>query len=164
MKKFSWKRHSTLVENFHEDIIVSYLRPSHMSMEAYLQLFRRSEKNGSPAYMRSLKKAYDEDKDGMFVWEIRGKVVGWSWLRVRENEFFKEGAFGELNEIYVVPEWRRKGVGKVLMLHAHNWFKEKGVSTIRVEALASNKAALAFYQKHGFKPWYISLEKSLQKG
>jgi GNAT superfamily N-acetyltransferase len=135
-----------------------------MPMKAYLQLFRRSEKNGSPAYLRSLKKAYDEGKDGMFIWEIDGKVVGWSWLKIHENEFFKEGAFGELNEIYVIPKWRRKGVGKVLMVHAHTWFKEKGVNTIRVEALASNKAALVFYRKYGFKPWYISLQKTLQQG
>jgi hypothetical protein len=49
--------------------------------------------------MRGLRKAYDEGKDGMFIWEIEGEVVGWSWLKVYENEFFKEGVYGEINEI-----------------------------------------------------------------
>jgi ribosomal protein S18 acetylase RimI-like enzyme len=111
--------------------------------------------------MHGLRKACDEGKDGMFVWEIADEVVGWSWLKVHENEFFKEGVYGEINEIYVVPRLRRKGVGNTMMIHAHNWFKEKGVNTIRVETAASNKAAITFYKKFGFKPHYISLQKEL---
>ena len=132
-------------------------------METYRQLLRSSEKHGLPAYMRVLRKAYDEGKDGMFIWELDGEVVGWSWLKVHENEFFKEGAYGEISEIYVVSKLRRKGVGNILMIHAHNWFKERGVNTIRVETAASNKTAIRFYKKFGFKPNYLSLQKELSK-
>ena len=126
-----------------------------------MQLLRSSEKNGLPAYMRTLKVAYEEGKDGMFIWELKGKIVGWSWLRIYENEFFKEGAYGEINEIYIVPEWRGKGIGKILMKHAEDWFRNKGIKTVRVEALATNEKALAFYRKHGFKPNYITLQKEI---
>ena len=163
VKRFSWKHHSEIVKGFHEDIVVSSFPPKHMSMEKYLQLLRRSEKHGLPAYMRVLRKAYDEEQDGMFIWELDSEVVGWSWLKVHENEFFKEGAYGEINEIYVVQKFRRKGMGKAIMIHAHNWFKEKGVNTIRVETVASNKTAIMFYKKFGFKPNYISLQKELSK-
>lgn len=161
MKKFSWKQHSEIVQGFHEDIIVSSIQPEHMTTETYLQLLRSSQKHGLPAYMRGLRKASDEGKDGMFIWEINGEDVGWSWLKVHENEFFKEGAYGEINELYVVPKWRRKGLGKKIIVHAHHWFKEKGVNTLRVEVLASNKTALTFYKKFGFKANYLSLQKEL---
>ena len=111
--------------------------------------------------MRTLKAAYEEGKDGMFIWELKGKIVGWSWLRIYENEFFKEGAYGEINEIYIVPEWRGKGIGNILMKHAEDWFRNKGIKTVRVEALATNEKALAFYRKHGFKPNYITLQKEI---
>ena len=163
MKRFSWKRHSEIVKVFHEDIVVSSFPPEHMSIEIYRQKLRRSEKYGLPAYMRELRKAYDEGKDGMFIWKIAGEVVSWSWLKVHENEFFKEGVYGEINEIYVVPKLRRKGLGDTMMIHAHNWFKEKGVNTIRVETAASNKTAIRFYKKFGFKPHYLSLQKELSK-
>lgn len=161
MKRFSWKNHSELIKKFHEDIILTNIRPKHLSEEAYLQLLRSSEKNGLPAYMRMLKEAYEEGKDGMFVCEIDSEIVGWSWLRIHENEFFKEGAYGELNEIYIVPEWQGKGVGKVLIRHADAWFRNNGVKIVRVEALAANEKALVFYRNHGFKPNYISLQKEL---
>lgn len=162
-KKFSWKHHSETVKGFHEDIIVSNFQPKHMSMETHRQKLRSPEKHGLPVYMRGLRKAYDEGKDGMFIWEIEGEVVGWSWLKVYENEFFKEGVYGEINEVYVVPKFQRKGIGKTMTIHAHNWFKEKGVNTIRVETAASNKTAVIFYKKFGFKPYYIALQKELSK-
>lgn len=58
--------------------------------------------------MRILRKAYEEGKDGMFTWKL-GEAFGWSWLKIHENEFFEEGAYGEANEIYVVSKWRGKG-------------------------------------------------------
>lgn len=163
MKRFSWKHHSEIVKGFHEELIVISFPPKHMSMEKYRQKIRISEKYGLPAYMRVLRKAYDEGKDGMFVWEIAGEVVGWSWLKAHENEFFKEGVYGEIKEIYVVPKFRRKGIGETMMIHVHNWFKEKGVNTVRVETAASNKTAMVFYRKIGFEPYYISLQKELSK-
>jgi len=161
MKRFSWGHHSEIVKGFHEDIVVSSFPSKHMSMEIYRQKLRRSEKHGLPAYMRGLRKAYDEGKDGMFIWEVESEIVGWSWLKVHENEFFKEGVYGEINEIYVVPKLRKKGVGKTMMVQALNWFKEKGVNTVRVETAASNKTAILFYSKFGFEPYYISLQKEL---
>jgi len=91
MKRFSWKRHFEIIKGFHEDIVVSSFTPKHMSMETYREKLRRSGKHGLPAYMCGLRRAYDEGKDGMFVWEIAGEIVGWSWLKVHENEFFKGG-------------------------------------------------------------------------
>jgi GNAT superfamily N-acetyltransferase len=162
-KRFSWKRHSEIVKGFHEDIIFSSFQPKHMSMEMYRQKLRSSEQHGLPVYTRGLRKAYDEGKDGMFIWEVEGEVVGWSWLKVYENEFFKEGVYGEINEVYVVPKFQRKAVGKTMMIYAHTWFKEKGVNTIRVETAASNKTATILYEKFGFKPYYIALQKELSK-
>lgn len=161
MKRFSWRKHSHLVQGFHEEIILWNIRPQHLSKEAHLQLLRSSKTEGIPAYMRMLKEAYDEGRDGMFVWEMDNRIAGWSWLRVHENEFFKEGAYGELHEIYLVPEWQGKGLGETLMMHAEGWFREQGVRTVRTDMLASNARALAFYRRHGFKPNYISLQKEL---
>lgn len=101
MKRFSWENHSEMVKGFHEDIVISSFPPKHMTIEVFHEKLRRSEEHGLPAYMRELQRTYDEGKDGMFIWEIEGEVVGWSWLRLHENEFFEEGVYGEINESYV---------------------------------------------------------------
>ena len=160
---FSWDSHAEIVRAFHEDIIVSNIRPEHLCLEEYLRLLRASEKDGLPAYMRGLREACEEGVDGMFIWETEGRVVEWSWLKVHENEFFREGAYGEVNEIYVGPDWRRKGLGKTIMAHAQKWFRERGVNTVRVEVLASNEAARSFYKRLGFEPNYMTLQKTLSE-
>jgi ribosomal-protein-alanine N-acetyltransferase len=98
----------------------------------------------------------------MFVWENGKDVVGWSWLKVHENEFFREGVFGEVNEIYIVPRWRRKGLGRSMMEHALGWMRDKGIRTVRVETATSNEAALKFYKEYGFKPNYMILQKEIE--
>jgi len=133
-----------------------------MTEQEFKVLLRTSEKHGLPAYMRVLREAYDKGKDGMFIWEVEGQVVGWSWLKVYQNEFFKEGAYGGIYEIYVVSEWRNRGIGKKIMKHAFNWFKDRGVRTIRVEVLASNDEAISFYERFGFKPNYISMQMTME--
>ena len=163
IRRFYWKSDSELVKQFHENIVVTSFPPKDMSEETYRQKLRLSKKRGLPAYMQGLRKAYDEGKDGMFIWEIKGNVVGWSWLKIHENEFFKEGGYGEVIEIYVTPEWRRKGIGKTMMTHAHDWFKEKGINTVRVETAVSNQAAMTFYKKLGYKTHYVSMQKELLK-
>jgi len=47
----------------------------------------------------------------------------------------------------------------MMIKYAHKWFKEKGVSVVRIETAASNKVALSFYKKFGYKPIYMVLEK-----
>jgi len=116
-----------------------------------------------PAYMDTLKRAYNEGKDGLFIWEIGDEVVGWSWLKVHKNEFFKEGGYGEINEIYVKPEWRRRGIGKRVITHAHNWFEIRGIRILRVETATSNLAAVALYTQLGYAPIYVCMEKELKK-
>ncbi|MGD2201274.1 MAG: GNAT family N-acetyltransferase [Candidatus Bathyarchaeota archaeon] len=161
-REFDWERHSDIVKGFHEDIVTSSFLPRHMLFEDYLRLLRSSEEHGLPAYMRGLRQAHEERKDGMFVWEREGETVGWSWLKVHENEFFREGIFGEVNEIYVVPRWRQKGFGRTMMEHALEWMRTRGVRTIRVETVASNHAALKFYEEYGFKPNYMILQKEIE--
>lgn len=163
MRNFHWKHDSELIKQFHEDIVVSSFPPKDMSEQTYRQKLRLSKKHGLPAYIKELRRAYEEGKDGMFIWEIKGTVVGWSWLKIHENEFFKEGAYGEVNEIYVKPEWRRKGIGKAMMIHGHNWFKEKGINTVRVETAVSNQVTMMLYKKLGYKAHYTSMEKTFRK-
>lgn len=163
VERFSWERHSEIVKGFHEDILISNIQPKHMSTETYLQLLRGSESHGLPAYMRGLREACEAGEDGMFIWRIEEEVVGWSWLRVYENEFFEEGIYGEINEIYVAAKRRGKGIGKAMMTHAYNWFRERRVRVIRVEALASNETAVRFYKKFGFEPNYIIFQKFLSE-
>lgn len=160
-RRFSWRDHSRLIVRFHEDIMISNTGPRYMSKDQYLKSLRRSKEDGSPVYITGLRSEYMAGKDGMFVWEISGEVVAWSWLKIHRNEFFQGGSYGEINEIYVVDRWRGQGIGRKIMRQAFGWFKARRIRTIRVEALASNKPAVKFYRSFGFKPNYISFQRNV---
>ncbi len=100
----------------------------------------------------------------MFIWEMDGEAVGWSWLKVHENEFFPEGVYGEICEIYIAPGRRGTGIGTRMMIHAFDWLRARGVKTARVETAATNDAALRLYERFGFEPNYVVLQAELGEG
>ena len=52
--------------------------------------------------------------------------------------------------LYVLPEHRRKGIGKSLMLHAEAWAKARGDRQIGLQVFQANHAARRLYDHLGF--------------
>ena len=50
----------------------------------------------------------------------------------------------------VHPEYRRKGLGKEIMLEVEKRIKDKGCPKINLQVRASNHDVIAFYQAIGF--------------
>lgn len=61
----------------------------------------------------------------------------------------REGEEIHIHDIAVAPAHRRKGVGSALLTHLLSVAGD--ARRLRLEVRASNSAARAFYQKHGFK-------------
>lgn len=61
----------------------------------------------------------------------------------------REGEEVHIHDLAVAPEHRRKGVASALL---QRLFEEiRGARRVRLEVRASNRAAQAFYKKHGFR-------------
>jgi ribosomal protein S18 acetylase RimI-like enzyme len=54
-----------------------------------------------------------------------------------------------LYEIGVHRAWRRRGIGRALILHMQEWMRENGVNDVWVQA--DNHGAVAFYRAVGFE-------------
>lgn len=53
-------------------------------------------------------------------------------------------------DLYVDPEWRRKGCASYLLGEAFRLLRRRGVGTVEAQTMSTNEAALAFYQQLGF--------------
>jgi GNAT superfamily N-acetyltransferase len=64
--------------------------------------------------------------------------------------------------LYVLPEHRRKGIGKALMLHAEAWAKARGDRQIGLQVFQANHAARNLYDHLGFRTQSLWMVKPLQ--
>lgn len=63
--------------------------------------------------------------------------------------------------LYVVPQYRRLGIGSVLMHQAEQWARERGDRQIGLQVFASNRAAINLYEKLGFQTQSLGMVKPL---
>ena len=87
----------------------------------------------------------------ILVADLNGKIVGYAY-----GDFSKETStrsyakandkLFELEEMYVLPEFRNLGVGQKLFKHIEMYAKHNGAKTLRLNAVSKNyKSLLNFY-------------------
>lgn len=64
--------------------------------------------------------------------------------------------------LYVLPEHRRRGIGRALMLQAEAWAMARGDRQIGLQVFQSNQAALNLYHNLGFQAQSIWMVKPLR--
>ena len=88
------------------------------------------------------------------------KPVGYCWTRMVIEENSTECRVkGEIHMLGVDPVFRRKGIGRKVLLAGMVHLKNKGVTTVELTADGEDPAALALYESVGFKicsrsEWY----------
>lgn len=71
----------------------------------------------------------------------------------------ENGLVGEIESIFVLPDYRGLGIGEELMRKSLQWMDEMGAGKIVVNVAAGNEQAFGFYEKFGFYPRRTMLEK-----
>jgi len=64
-------------------------------------------------------------------------------------------------DLYVLPSYRRKGIGAALVSQMLAALENLGATRFRIVGLASNPAALALYRGLGFADYEVTLERNL---
>ncbi len=82
----------------------------------------------------------------------RGKLVGVVRAVVRERMFYTPELEGVILDIYLLPLYRRRGVGEYLLEEVSSLLKAKGAGVVTAEFPAQNEIAVRFYAKRGFRP------------
>lgn len=76
-----------------------------------------------------------------------------------ENKYeYRIEPTGELQEMYIKPEYRRIGVGKKLVGNLYRWLNSLGIKRIYVCAYARNTGGISFYRSFGFRPIDTGME------
>jgi diamine N-acetyltransferase len=94
-----------------------------------------------------------------FVVEVDGVVVGYIVGAIEKGENYRKlPKMAALDNIFVLEEYRSKGIGKMLYGEFVKWAKGNGVKRVKVEASPDNVEGIAYYENMGFKGFTITLE------
>lgn len=74
---------------------------------------------------------------------------------------YRKSNYFELQNLGVLPEVKRQGVGKKLMTAITDWAKAQGYQKIYLNCYAKNAEALAFYRQLGYQDIDICLERNI---
>src|SRR5262245_55837075 len=102
----------------------------------------------------------------LFVAEEDGAFVGYAagFILRDENPAETEDSniCGYINDVYVVPHRRGRGLASLLLRAVETYLRSKGMARLRINTLVSNESAKRAYAKSGFEPYEVMMEKRLK--
>ena len=117
-----------------------------------LALLEEALRDGDPVpedFADRLRKAVEAGDVEVLAARAEGQLLGVALLAYRLN-VSAGGLFASVEELYVRPEARRRGVGHALLQAADERCEKRGISY--VEAQVEEKEAELFYAAVGYKP------------
>jgi len=108
------------------------------------------------AFRRTFSEVLATSDANLIVAEGQGQVVGYL-LGFDHGTFYANGRVAWVEEIAVSAEFRRKGIGKLLMQEFERWARQR---ECRLVALATRRAA-AFYEALGYEASAAYFRKKL---
>lgn len=96
--------------------------------------------------------------------ELEKQFIGYTFVRVREGKsatWNVSQQIGEIETLSILPEYRGYGVGVGLLNYAYTELKKANVYEVSLGVIATNQAAIRFYEKQGFESILQYMNKRL---
>ena len=81
-----------------------------------------------------------------------GKVIGYSYAMLikPDTTTAKRDKYGYIHDLFVIPEYRRKGIGRLLFDEILKWLHTLNINRVELEVIVGNYLADSFWKKQGF--------------
>lgn len=102
----------------------------------------------------------------LLVAEVGNQVVGFISGSVGVSDgmaVIPEGeSYLEVDNLYVAPEFRGRGIGSRLITQLLTQAEQRGVAHATLYSATKDiHSALRFYERHGFRGWYVQMFRKL---
>jgi len=119
-------------------------------------------KSSDTETLNRLDKILKSTDNAIFVaTKTNSTVIG--WIHVFCTHRVESDSFGEIGGLVVSSQYRKKGIGKKLVLTAQKWLEKNEIKKLRVRSKIERKQAHKFYSKLGFykEKEQVVLDKNL---
>jgi len=129
------------------------------------ELFKLEKENFDPTLVKEWPltdegRQYFEDlinNNYVVVAIIDSEIIGYLAGTINEKGSYEEIQYGEVNNMFVMPNCRGLGVGKKLFNSFKEYCLSNEINNMIVTASAKNLNAIAFYRKNGFEDFNLTL-------
>lgn len=98
----------------------------------------------------------------LIVAECENRTIGCGYARIEDvKPFLKYPQHAYLGFMYVVPEFRGKGVNKIIIDALSKWAASKNITELRLEVYQDNTPAIKAYEKAGFSKLLIQMRMGI---
>lgn len=94
-----------------------------------------------------LKKLKEKNRNLYFLAYLRGELVGLLQIFIIDREL------SELILIYILPKFRRKGIGEFFVKWGLNELKKRKIKFTRIEVRENNNPSLKIFSKFNLQPY-----------
>ena len=97
------------------------------------------------------------------VAEEKNKLIASGYALIRDNKLYKiPDKLIFLGFMYVIPEYRGKGINKKILDYLIAWGKNKGLNEFQLTVYAQNESAIKAYKKSGFSFETITMRLNIE--
>jgi GNAT superfamily N-acetyltransferase len=88
----------------------------------------------------------------LFVAAAGDRTVGFISGELRQgSSTFLPKTWASVDDVFVEPEYRNRGMGRALLQSVKSWAQEKGADGISLQVAAANSRGRKFYEELGFR-------------
>lgn len=97
--------------------------------------------------------------DDLLVAREGGDIVGFAMVHVETGLYQQDLTRGIVDNVFVDASARDSGIGSTLLEAAEAHLEEAGAEVVSLSVLAQNERARRLYERSGYEPHRIELEK-----
>jgi ribosomal protein S18 acetylase RimI-like enzyme len=109
------------------------------------------KKKATEIFSREMLEKLKEYDSRLTVAESDGELIGFCYSYISQKpKFFRLDKFGFIGDLYVLPEYRRGGIGKALVKDAVDFFARRKIKQIELLVSVKNENTIKFWESLGF--------------
>ncbi len=119
--------------------------------------FDETLKSGHINYY-DLKAMIDDSETDVIVAVYKEEIIGSAYSNIREAKpYLKHAYYAYLGFMYVKPEYRGKGVNRMIVEELKKLALARGIHELRLDVYSDNHAAIRAYEKAGFEKQMVNM-------
>lgn len=147
------------------DDLISLSREFFAEYESHHEHFFRIDRLEDSDIFNYFSRWLDNEEGKTFVALAEDRIVGYITVYVRpQPSFWQIKQVGDISGLMVHKEYRRQGIANQLLARARAFFEEKGVRYFTIFTSVENRGALAFYERSGLQPLYMTMLGEVSNG